>query len=658
MASLNLIKNFRENFTARIFVVIALLIIIISVSFTVFFIRQQINFRKESLIREGELLARMLAHNGRLGVFAENENLLKDPIEGIMHNKDVLRVRVVNHDGKLLGNQLKLSGATFREVDGQNECPPPELVDFLKRARRQLYFKSAKTFEFWAPVLASSEYFTDETLLFPENSENRNYRIIGFVNVALDRKVLDRALRSLLLKSCIIAMLSLAVGLIVAYYVAKAISRPLNRLTERVNAMGAYASMKPLPVETNDEIGKLASAFNNMTESLQKKEAEKEVLEEQVRQAQKMEAVVTLAGGVAHDFNNLLTAIIGYGILLQNGLARRSALSTYIEQILSAAERAAGLVQRLLAFSRKQANHPKPLDLNQTVRNLHDILLRLIGENIELKINLGEDDLIVKADEGQMEQVIINLVSNAKDAMPDGGTIVISSHIVELRGREFKDSCDAKPGTYAALTVMDTGAGINPETRERMFDPFFTTKEVGKGTGLGLSIVYGIVHQHGGHISVDTHPGQMTSFTIMLPLPDSAIELKKLETLLLPRGKEETILLAEDDRAVRNLARHILTKYGYNVIEATDGEEAFEKFMENREVISVLLLDVIMPKMNGKQVYDAISRVRPDIKTLFISGYPYEVMSGQGVLEAGKPFISKPLPPGALLMKLREIIEN
>jgi signal transduction histidine kinase len=658
MGSLNLIKNFRENFTTRIFVVIALLIIIISVSFTAFFIRQQTNSRKESMIREGELLARMLAHNGRLGVFAENENLLKDPIEGIMHNKDVLRVRIVNHDGKLLGDQLKPSGAMFPDIDDQKEHPSPKLVEFLRRSRRQMYFQSDNTFEFWAPVLASSEYFTDETLLFPDNSESNNYRIIGFVNVALDRTVLDKALRSLLLKSCMIAALSLVVGLILAYYVAKAISRPLNRLTERVNTMGAYASVKPLPVETNDEIGKLASAFNNMTESLQKKEAEKEMLEEQVRHAQKMEAVVTLAGGVAHDFNNLLTAIIGYGILLQNGLPRRSGLSSYIEQILSAAERAAGLVQRLLAFSRKQANNPKLLDINQTVRNLQDILLRLIGENIELKVELGKDDMIVKADEGQMEQVIINLVTNAKDAMPNGGTIVISSNIVELRVREFKDSCDAKPGTYAALSVTDTGAGINPETRERIFDPFFTTKEVGKGTGLGLSIVYGIVHQHGGYIRVATHPGQRTSFTIQLPLPESAIESKKLETLLLPRGNKETILLAEDDRSVRNLARHILTKYGYNVIEATDGDDAVEKFMENREEISVLLLDVIMPKLNGKQVYDAISRIRPDIKTLFISGYPYEVMSGQGVLEAGKPFISKPLPPGALLMKLREIIEN
>jgi len=658
MRSINLIKNFRENFTTRIFVVISLLIIIISVSFTVFFIRQQVNFRKESLITQGELLARMLAHNGRLGVFAENENLLKDPIEGIIHNKDVLRVRIVNHDGVLLGDQLKPSGAMFRETEREKEYPAKKLIDFLRRSKGQIYFQSANAFEFWAPVLASSEYFTDEALLFPENSENRNHRIIGFVNVTMDKKVLDKALRSLLMKSCMIAALCLIVGLIVAYYVAKAISRPLNRLTERVNAMGAYASMKPLPVETNDEIGNLASAFNNMTESLQKKEAEKEVLEEQVRHAQKMEAVVTLAGGVAHDFNNLLTAIIGYGILLQNGLPKRSALSTYIEQILSAAERAAGLVQRLLAFSRKQTNNPKPLDLNQTVRNLHDILSRLIGENMELKIDLVKDDMIVKADEGQMEQVIINLVANARDAMPNGGTIAISSHVAELRGQDTKDSCDAKPGMYAALTVTDTGAGINPETRERIFEPFFTTKEVGKGTGLGLSIVYGIVHQHGGYIRVDTHPGQRTSFTILLPLQEFAIEIKKMETLLLPKGNMETILLAEDDRSVRSLARHILTKYGYNVIEATDGEDAVEKFMENREIVNILLLDVIMPKLNGKQVYEEIRKIKPDIKTLFISGYPFEVMSGQGILDEGIPFIAKPLPPGALLMKLREIIEN
>ncbi len=658
MKSFNVIRKYRENFTSKIFVVIALLIIIISVSFTAFVILQQSNSRREALINEGELLARTLAYNGKLGVFAENEDLLKDPVEGILQNRDVLRARVVSYEGNVLVDQLRPDRETSGGAEKHGGNTLPQVIDFLRKSKQQIYFQNADTFEFWAPVLSSPEYFTDETLLFSENPKQKNYRIIGFVNVILDKKILDKTLHSLLLKSSIIAALCLIAGLVVAYHIAKTISRPLNRLTERVNAMGTDASMKKLPVETNDEIGRLAASFNDMAESLQQRESEKELLEQQIRHAQKMEAVGTLAGGVAHDFNNLLTSIIGYGILLQNGLTRKSTLNNYIEQILSAAERAANLTQRLLAFSRKQVINLKPLNLNQIVRNLQDILLRLIGENIELKINLAKDDIIVKADEGQMDQVIINLVANAKDAMPNGGTITISSHIVELPRQDTKDSDEMNPGTYAALTVADTGVGIDPETRERIFDPFFTTKEVGKGTGLGLSIAYGIVQQHRGYIEVDTQPAQWTSFTILLPFFEPTIEIKRLETLLLPKGKKETVLLAEDDRSVRNLARHILSKYGYNVIEATDGENAVRRFMENRDEIDILLLDVIMPKMNGKQVYEEITRIRPDIKTLFISGYPFEVMSGQGILEEGIHFISKPLQPGALLMKLREVLES
>ena len=659
MKIFNISRAFKENFTAKIFIVIALLIIIISISFTTFFINQQNKAINESLIREGELLTRMLAYNGRLGVFAENENLLKDPMEGIMQNRDVVRVRVLNYDGILLKENQKPSWDASSESSDKDNTSLRKIIGYLKYINEPYYFQEKDYFEFWSPVLTDSGYFTDETLLYSENSKkyssNRN---IGFVNVTLDKKVLNKTFNQLLFKSCVIAAICLIIGLIVAYWVAKAISRPLNRLTERVNAMGTDASVKTLPVETNDEIGKLASAFNMMAESLSKREIEKELLEEQIRHAQKMEAVGTLAGGVAHDFNNILTAIIGYGILLQNSLTGKSALSNYIEQMLAAAERAANLTQRLLAFSRKQVINPKPINLNRTIMNLFDILLRLIGENIELKLNLAKDDVIVKADESHMDQVIINLVTNAKDAMPNGGIITISSQVVDLPVSKIKGIDSFNPGIYGALIVSDTGKGIDPETRDRIFDPFFTTKEIGKGTGLGLSIVYGIVEQHNGFIELDTNSESGTTFTILLPFFEPTIEIKRMENLLLPRGNKEIVLLAEDDKLVRNLARHVLLRYGYHVVEAVNGEDAVNRFMENRDSIDILLLDVIMPKMNGRQAYDEINRLRPDVKALFMSGYPFEVMSRQGILEEGIHFISKPLQPGALLTKLREVLES
>ncbi len=655
---LNISKAFKENFTAKIFIVIALLIIIISVCFTTFLIRQQSKAVKESLIREGELLTRMLAYNGRLGVFAENENLLKDPVEGIMQNRDVVRVRVLNYEGILLKENRKSSWETFPESSDYENSRMKKTISILREYNEPYYFQDKDYFEFWSPVLTDSEYFTDETLIYTDNLKKKSSsRTIGFVNVTIDKKVLNKTQSTLLFKSFAIAAICLITGLLVAYRVAKTISRPLNRLTERVDAMGTDASVKNLPVETNDEIGKLASVFNKMAESLRKRETEKELLEERIRHAQKMEAVGTLAGGVAHDFNNILTAIIGYGILLQNGLTGKSALSNYIEQMLAAAERAANLTQRLLAFSRKQVISPKPVNLNSVIMNLFDILLRLVGENIDLKLNLTKDDVIVKADEGHMDQVIINLVTNAKDALSSGGAITISSQIVDLPTRKIIGSSNYNPGIYGALIVSDTGSGMSPETRDRIFDPFYTTKDIGKGTGLGLSIVYGIVQQHNGFIEVDSHPLGGTTFTILLPFFEPTIEMKRMENLLLPHGKKEFVLLAEDDKLVRNLARHILLKYGYQVVEAVDGEDAVNRFLENRDSIDLLLLDVMMPKMNGKQAYEEISRISPDIKALFMSGYPFDVMSRQGILEGGIHFISKPLQPGALLSKLREVLD-
>lgn len=650
------LKKLQESFNAKIFVATALLILIISASFTAYFVSQQNSIRKAALVNEGQLLARMLAYNGTIAIFAENQNLMKDAVDGILQNDDVVRVRIVNYEGKLLRDQSR--PATDRPAPPENDdIPLGRVVDYLKRTKEQVYYYRQQTLQFWCPVSSRGGYTTDEKLLFVDSIRQEDHRILGFVNVSLDKKILDRAYNSLLAKSCLMALLCLFIGLLVAYHVAKAISKPLNNLTERVHAIGADGHIAEVPVETNDEIGRLAAAFNDMAASLKNREAEKGVLEQQIRHKHKMEAVGTLAGGIAHDFNNLLTSIIGYGILVQNSLTRKSTLNSYLEQILAAAEKAASLTQRLLVFSRKQAINAKPLNLNQVIVNLHDFLLRLIGQDVELKVDLTQDEVVVKADEGQMDQVVINLVANANDAMPNGGTLTITSGIVELTGNFRTGWKDVKPGMYASMTVSDTGVGINPTMRDRIFDPFFTTKEVGKGPGLGLSIVHGIVQQHNGYVQVDAQDGR-TIFTILLPLFEPAVELKKLEKILLPKGKKETILLAEDDRSVRNLARHILNKYGYRVIEATDGADAVAKFRENSDDINMLLLDVIMPKMNGRAVYDEIARMRPGIKTLFISGYPFEVVTGQGILDEGLHFISKPLQPGALLVKLREVLDE
>ncbi len=381
-------------------------------------------------------------------------------------------------------------------------------------------------------------------------------------------------------------------------------------------------------------------------------------MEAQLRQAQKMEAVGQLAGGIAHDFNNILTAIIGYANLLKMKLPELPALRSYAEQILASADRAANLTHSLLAFSRKQIIDLKPIDLNMVIRRVEKLLIRLIGEDVELKTKLAANDLQVLADSVQIEQILMNLSTNARDAMPDGGLLMIETSVFEM-GEEFQRSFGyGKQGTYAAITISDTGMGMNEKTRLKIFDPFFTTKEVGKGTGLGLAMVYGIVKQHNGYINVASEPSRGATFTVYFPLIQHREIPEKAELSAIAAKGNETILLAEDNPEVRNLVITVLEESGYAVISAMDGEEAVRKFQENAGRVDMLILDIIMPKKNGKEAYQEIKQMKPGIKTLFTSGYTAEVVQRKGILEAGLDFILKPISPADLLNKVRAVLDK
>jgi hypothetical protein len=435
------------------------------------------------------------------------------------------------------------------------------------------------------------------------------------------------------------------------------ITIPLKRLTAGVYTLGIGGVVSEVGVETGDEIGKLADAFNTMLDSLKKREAEKEQLQEQLQHAQKMEAIGTLAGGIAHDFNNILTAIMGFGGLIQMKIPKESPITSHVEQILESAQKAASLTKNLLAFSRKQLSTPKPLNLNESISNLKKLLGRLIKEDIEFKVELGENDLIVMADQGQLDQVFMNLVTNAKDAMPKGGVLTITTGAVQLPPHIVVTSQPRHSGGYALISVTDTGIGIDEKTQEKIFDPFFTTKEVGKGTGLGLSMIYGIVKQHEGYIDVKSAVGKGTTFNIYLPLIDSTFEKQKEKASRPLKGGTETILVADDDPAVASLVKKILEEFGYKVLEARDGENTIEQFLKHKDDIHLLLLDVIMPKKNGKEAYDAIREIKPEIKAVFISGYSAEIIDEQAII-AGLHFIGKPVSPEELLFKIREVLDN
>ncbi|MBI4697740.1 MAG: PAS domain S-box protein [Nitrospirae bacterium] len=384
---------------------------------------------------------------------------------------------------------------------------------------------------------------------------------------------------------------------------------------------------------------------------------ERKRLEDQLRHAQKMEAIGTLTGGIAHDFNNILTAIIGYASLCRMKMDKDDPLRIHLDQILSSSERAANLIQSLLAFSRKHVTYPEPLNICEAIKSIEKLLQGVIGDKITLKMVLA-GSLTVMADRVQMDQVLINLCANARDAMPDGGTLTIKTEAAELDSEFAAMHGYGEQGKHAVISVSDTGTGMDEKTMERIFEPFFTTKEVGKGTGLGLSIVYGIIKQNKGNITCYSEPGRGTTFRIYLPLVKG--EVRGIEKSEIPdlANVTETVLLAEDESEVRKLTSLILEGAGYKVIEAVDGEDAVNRFLENKDIINLLLFDVIMPKMNGKEAYDRIKDIKPDIKILFTSGYPLEFISDQGIYGDKLSFISKPVSPTVLLKEVRKTLNK
>ena len=383
-------------------------------------------------------------------------------------------------------------------------------------------------------------------------------------------------------------------------------------------------------------------------------------LAEQLRQSQKMEAIGQLAGGVAHDFNNILTVIMGYcGLLNMRSKKFDDTEKDAIEHISSAAEKAALLTRGLLAFSRKQVMDPKPVNLNDVVQQVQKFLVRIIGEDIKLKAVYNDATLRVLADAGQIEQVLMNLATNARDAMPEGGALTIETGLQEIDD-SFVHSHDwGKPGSYALISVSDTGVGMDEETRKRIFEPFFTTKEVGKGTGLGMAIVHGIVSQHNGFVYVYSELGKGTTFKIFIPLLDKEELTDVAESVAKPpKGGTETILVVEDDTSVRKVVETILINSGYEVINAEDGQDAVEKFSENSSKVKLILMDMVMPKKSGLEAYREIRQLRTDIKVLFTSGYTADFIRSRGELDEGADLVMKPVKPFELLRKVREMLDR
>lgn len=524
------------------------------------------------------------------------------------------------------------------------------------------------------------------------------------VLIEFSEDVIQRPASSFLKRTSVIGLFIFLLGVGVAFVLSRNITKPLNELTETATAISQGDDSRVVQVRQKDELGQLASAFNAMvvkvrdsqqelerkvqqrtlqleeanrqleslseTNVLKRTLAEKEKTdalealantERQLIQSQKLEAVGRLAGGISHDFNNLLTVILGYSDIMLRQLSQEHPLRRYLDEIVRASERASALTRQLLAFSRKQVMQPKVFGVNNVVSELEKMLRRMIGEDIELRVSLHPDLGNIKADPVQLEQVIMNLVVNARDAMPKGGKLTIETSNVYLDQTYATEHMSVEPGTYVMLAISDTGCGMDKDTRQRIFEPFFTTKAQGKGTGLGLSTVYGIVKQSGGNIWVYSEEGRGSTFKIYFPqVREEAEEYRRLTTKPeAPRGSE-TILLVEDADWVRKLARQLLERAGYRVVEASGAEEAIRIIdtSTNGTKIDLVLTDVIMPGMSGNDMSKQLLTKRPDLPVLYMSGYTDDAIVQHGVLEPGINFIQKPFSPDALALKVREVLDG
>ncbi len=646
----------RGSFAARNLFIFTFLIGVTCLSFTALFFYHLSSSSKQALEEEGKLLVRLLAFNSRLGVFSENAELLRDPTAGIFQDGNVKEVSIFTLDGRLLINETRSGGASPEKPRRMSSPDHAAAMGTIIATGELAQFENEELLRFWAPILSSSRMpmLNDHLEMTIPKEEPR---LIGFVSLDLTKQELRRNLRSLLFRGCLIGLVFMLATVPIAHMINSRLTEPLKRLTENVVSFGEGGAVERMPVDRKDEIGVLALAFNDMTESLRAREREKEALEDRLRHAQKMEAIGTLTGGIAHDFNNIMAVIKGYGEIILSAITKGEQPTYCAERLIATANRAMTLTSSLLTFSRKQIIHPKPLRLNEHIRTTQGLLLQLPNDRITLKTDLGPSELRIMADPGQLDQVLINLVTNARDAMPDGGVLTISTRSVNSVGLLSKMRL-LEQGTFALLTVADTGQGMDQRVRERIFEPFFTTKEVGKGTGLGLSMVYGIIKQNHWFIEVESEPGCGSTFRIYIPLMESdGVEFPE-ECPATPARGVETVLLAEDDDDVRAISRRALENHGYRVIEAVDGEDAVEKFRQHREEVHLLLFDVIMPRRNGKEAFEEIRRDVPAIRVIFFSGFPDDIIDREGIRADKRiSFISKPMSENDLTSIIRDVLD-
>ena len=605
-----------------------------------------------AIVAKAVSIGEMTAFSVSPALFFEDSDVLEESLEGAKQNEDLLYLMVLNESGSV--------AAAFNRGKTRQ-------VDLLQMRNSNHISEDGTVFRTVTPILKDGRKIGDLLM-----------------GISLDelRAEIGRSRRNIAWMSLLIFV----IGMVAVLAASTVVTGPLKHMVETVDKVAQGDFTHRAIVSSEDEVGYLAKAFNLMvdnlesayaqlkevnqtlevrvqdrTEALQQETTERRRAEGQLRQSQKMEAIGRLAGGIAHDFNNLLTVIMSDSYLALRELPANHPVCTFLRDIEDATERLAKLTSQLLAFSRKQIVKPRAINLNDLVLKMDSLLRRLIGEDIEMIALTAPTLGQVNMDPGQMEQVLVNLVVNARDAMPEGGKLIIETAHVELDETYTREHPDVEPGQYVMFAVTDTGTGMSNEVKAHLFEPFFTTKETGKGTGLGLATCYGIVSQNNGHIGVYTEPGHGTTFKVYLPyLEDEVTEhLSKKTQSDQAFGGAETILVVEDNEAVRDLAVGILARQGYTAVSATNGEEALDLVQGQRDrPIDLVVTDIVMPKMNGVTLANRLKSTQGNLKVLFMSGYPDRTTVPQGILEKDFNFLAKPFKPNDLAQRVRELLDK
>jgi signal transduction histidine kinase/DNA repair protein RadC len=639
---------FKESFRAKTFIRALVLIIVVSVSFTVIFVRHQGKSLKDAMINEGLSLAELVSYNAKLGVFTENPKFLEDTLNGIMKHEGITLCKVFSLDGRVLDER---GNADETNID-------KKMVEKLIETGNSQYLESPNHFEFWSPIISDSGNFSEAALFYDE--PDNDSEMIGFLLLVMSKEQIKKSFRGLVTNSFFTGTVFLVIGSIFAFFLSRNVTAPVKRLSERIQDVGEGNLEIEVPVETDDEIGKLAGAFNRMTEKLKRREREKQRLIEQLGQSQKLEAIGTLAGGIAHDFNNILA------VLLSNlEMAKEKApeyLRDYLDTSLTTIERGSDIVKRLLDFSHKRTIKCEPVNVSLIVQEAVSILREKMDPRIKVQFDIEADLWKARAMAGDLQQVIMNLVANARDAimehmeetdrMDTPSAIEISMSNIEITEEAVEQNPQASAGNYIRISIKDNGCGMDRQTRLHVFDPFYTTKMIDKGTGLGLSSVYGIVKSYKGWIDVWSEPGEGSVFEVYFPRFKGEVEGKTRESEVpVNVNGNEVILLVDDEKHLIGPIKEKLEDLGYEVFLAEDGEAAMD--ILKKENIDLVLLDYVMPGISGLDVIKYMKNTNINAKVIMYTGKDLSRLDH--ILE-GIEVINKPCSFDILVSRIRSAL--